>query len=164
MTGISDFGLCVPVQRRYGPKALATVANMSSLLWLRLRPAAGLSAAEAISACREAVEAGLANSDVSVIDIIQLLMSELGSAAPMPETVFVMQDNPVADVAFPGVEAVPLDVDWVNPVGELVAEITPNAPKPGATLRFQYQTRFVAEEQVSELGQTFVTVLTELSG
>lgn len=164
MTGMSDFGLCVPVQRRYGPKALATVANMSSLLWLRLRPAAGLPAAEAITSCREAVEAGLANSDVSVIDIIQLLMSKLGPAAPMPQTVFVMQDNPVADIAFPGVEAAPLDVDWVNPVGDLVAELTPNAPKPGATLRFQYQTRFLADDQVSELGQTFVTVLTELSG
>jgi hypothetical protein len=164
VTGASDFGLTMPVQRRHGPKAVATVANMSSVLWLRMRPAAGLSPADAIAACREAAEAGLANSDVSIMEIVPHLMSELGPAAPLPQTVFNMLDNPAAEISFPGVDAERVDTCWLNPVAELMAEVTPNAPKPGATLRLRFQTRFLSDEQAGELGRAFVTVLSELSG
>ena len=164
VSGVTDFGLSMPVRRRHGPKAVGTVANMASLMWLRMRPAAGLSPAEAIAACWEAAEAGLANSDVSIMEIVPHLMSELGPAAPLPQTVFNLLENPPADIVFPGVEAARLDTSWLNPVGELLAELTPNAPKPGATLRLRFQTRFLSEEQATELGQAFITVLGELSG
>jgi mycobactin peptide synthetase MbtE len=164
VTGASDFGLLMPVQRRHGPKAVATVANMSTLLWLRMRPAAGLSPAEAVTACWESVEAGLANSDVSIMEIIPYLMSELGPAAPLPQAVFNMLDNPPARIEFPGVDAERLDTGWLNPPGELMAEVTPNAHQPGATLRIRFQTRLLSTAQADELGHAFVTVLGELSG
>ncbi|BFV59645.1 hypothetical protein KCMC57_up47490 [Kitasatospora sp. CMC57] len=157
--GQRDFGIGVPVARRFGRHAVRAVSCLVDTLCLRLPvPAGGRTPQDALLAALPVVTAALARQDVRFADVVRETRPPRTGRNPLYQTLFAYQGNEDVPLALPGCTVQPHTPAAVPAMNELVCEVWP-LPSGGLRVDLTHQDHRVGRDVVERVARAYQELL-----
>ncbi|MDW4909135.1 amino acid adenylation domain-containing protein [Streptomyces sp. ADMS] len=157
--GQQDFGIGVPLARRFGQEAVRAVSCLVDTLCLRLPTLDGCGTPkEALDAVRPVVEAAFAHQGIRFADVVRELRPPRTGRNPLYQTLFAYQGNEVTPLELPGCTAEPYPLASESAINELVCEIWP-LPSGGLRVDLSHQGHRVGRDVVERVARVYQAVL-----
>jgi mycobactin peptide synthetase MbtE len=132
LTGQSEFGIGTSLARRGHSTLLRAVDCLIDIVCLRLTAEPGRSGAEAVAATSGAVAAAFAAQDVPIFEVFRLNEAKNGHGEaperpPLFQNMFVLQDNPLAELPLDGLATEYFRPTYPGLPSEFVTDVWPRA-------------------------------------
>ncbi|GGT43275.1 non-ribosomal peptide synthetase [Streptomyces chromofuscus] len=159
VVGQDDFGIGVPLIRRYGPQSLRAVSCLVDVVCLRLpRTHGGGTVEELTDAARPVVDAAFAHQDMAFAEVVRAVDPPRTGRNPLYQTMFAYQNVVAADLVLPGCGTRPLHVFPRAALHELVCEVWPEKDG-GLRVHLTHQPHRVGRELVEHVADAYERLL-----
>ncbi|MGE7437921.1 amino acid adenylation domain-containing protein [Kitasatospora sp. NPDC001175] len=157
--GQRDFGIGVPLARRFGQEALRAVSCLVDTLCLRLPALDGCRTPEdALCTALPVVTAALARQDVRFADVVREVRPPRTGRNPLYQTLFAYQGNEDVRLELPGCTVQPYAPAAVPAMNELVCEVWP-LPSGGLRVDLTHQGHRVGRDVVERVARVYQELL-----
>lgn len=157
--GQRDFGIGVPLARRFGQEAVRAVSCLVDTLCLRLPALDGCrTPQDALGAVLPVVTAALASQDVRFADVVRELRPPRTGRNPLYQTLFAYQGNEEVRLELPGCTVQPHAPAAVPAMNELVCEVWP-LPSKGLRVGLTHQGHRVGRDVVERVARVYQELL-----
>ncbi|MET7621974.1 amino acid adenylation domain-containing protein [Streptomyces sp. NPDC005408] len=157
--GQRDFGIGVPLARRFGQEAVRAVSCLVDTLCLRL-PALDecRTPEQALGAALPVVEAALARQDVRFADVVREVRPPRTGRNLLYQTLFAYQGNEDVRLELPGCAVQSYSPAAESAMNELVCEVWP-LPSGGLRVDLTHQGHRVGRDIVERVAQVYQELL-----
>jgi acyl transferase domain-containing protein len=160
-SGQEDFGVGTPIANRPRAQLEPLIGYFANTLVFRANLSGQPSFRQLVQRVREQANQAYAHQDIP----FEKLVNGLGAAGrsdrnPLFQTLFVLQNTPLAPLDLPGMAIEALPIDNQTAKFDLTLSLVPNGTALSAV--FEYSTDLFAQATVARLAQRFVALLGNL--
>jgi amino acid adenylation domain-containing protein len=158
ITGQRDFGIGIPVRQRVTSGSENEIGCHINMLCIRVKDNLFDDSSEGLQKTSHLIRTAFEHQDIPFIEILQSVKPPQKSRAPLFQTLFALQDNPLPELYLDGLETTFIRQPYLDIPLELHAEIWPDSTG-GLRLSISYRHKQVSITIVENLVKNFLLEL-----